>query len=343
MSEPSVNFVIFGEKWADLLAGEVKSISEVAARIILNEDVWSVLTYLQMRKRGLCASLSSEPLPDRINIVDGIRLEPERTSPEMFLVGCRGDGHYPGICQAVIQQNLITDEDEPSIYIPQWAQPGLIPRSPSRAQIRNIGFLGHHAINLAKCFREAAFVQDLRALGCELLIKGKSDTRVSWNDYSDLDLVLAVRDIPETHLRLKPVNKLTNAWMAGVPAMIGVEPAVELIRMSPLDCIAIRQPADVFQALQTLHECGGLYENMVKHGRRRAAEYADEAIAGRWFHALECIRDEFRRWKRMPREHRIADHNRRLELSAFHLTRHVEGVHRDYARQGYGPNWWATA
>lgn len=347
MTRPSLNFVVFGNKWADVLRGQCIPIEEIASRITSNEDIWSVLTYLQLSARGLVASISNMPVRDRINIVDGIRIDesvleghPEIVSPEVFLVGCRGDGHYPGACQMVIRQNLLVSRDEAAIYIPQWAQPGLIPRNQSRSAIRTVGFLGDPGINLAKCFREPCFEHELYRRGYRLLIRGKSAQQVRWHDYSDVDVILAVRDIPAEHLKLKPVNKLTNAWLAGVPAMIGAEPAIQAIRQSPLDCLEVAEPGDVFHALGRLERCPALYRDMVDHGRRRGAEYADEAIATRWMQAIEAMQNTFRAWQALSAADRRADCLRRIELGHLHLKRHLEAVHAAYAQQGYGPRWW---
>jgi hypothetical protein len=46
-----------------------------------------------------------------------------------------------------------------------------------------------------------------------------------WHDYSTDDLVLAVRDLTEKDALVKPASKLVNAWIAGVPALLGPEPA----------------------------------------------------------------------------------------------------------------------
>lgn len=341
--DPAVHCVALSrEKWADVLAGHRPGMADVARRITSNEDIWIVLTYLRLRAMQVSVSIGAQPRRDAINLVDGIHVDPERVVPELFLVGCRGDGHYPAICQHVIHQNLVGRDDEPSIYIPQWSQPDLLPRAGTRLGVTNIGFLGHHEINLARRFRDAFFLQQLRARGCELVIKGKAASGVSWNDYSQLDVVLAVRDIPPGHLRNKPVNKLTNAWLAGVPAMIGPEPAIHAIRQSPLDYFEIEKPADVFEVLDRLKAQPTLYQEMVAHGKKRVTSYTDAAVAQRWLEVIEGLKLDFRRWNSMSADRKRADHRERVARSTEYFARHCELVHEAYLRLGYGERWWES-
>jgi hypothetical protein len=336
-----INFVVNSwAGWRSVLASADYRLENVASRIISNEDVWVVLTYLQLRRRGLCASISNAPAAERINILDGISFAARPAPANLFYVGCRGDGHYPGLCQVVIRQNGLESPGQPSFYIPQWTQPAIIPRASARTGIRTLGFLGHAEINLARPFKDPAFAARLRSLGCELIVRGKSEDRVSWHDYSDLDLILAVRDIPPSHLQLKPVNKLTNAWAAGVPALLGPEPAIEAIRRSRLDYIPVITPADVFGALATLRETAGLYQRMVAHGRSRAAEFDDDAVANRWFAVLDQVRERFRDWRSLNPVQRQLNQLRRIVSYRLSLRRHVHEVHYAYRRLGYGAKWW---
>jgi len=103
-----------------------------------------------------------------------------------------------------------------------------------------------------------------------------------WSDDSDVDIVLAHRTEAPTMLRQKPASKLTNAWLAGVPALLANEPAHACLRRSDLDYIAIDSPADVLAALRRLHTCPRLHEAMAENGRRRGADFAVDAVKAQW-------------------------------------------------------------
>lgn len=294
----NINFVILNQKkWHDLYQGERPDIASCAPRMTSNEDVWCALSYLQLTQRGLNATVSDRPLPGKINIVDGINFGSRFFSPHIFTIGCRTDGPYPGFCQIILQQNLIQTPGEPARYMPQWPQPGIIPRSANRTGIHSIGFFGDARKNLSPAFQTAEFIRALETLGLRLIIQGKQREGVKWNDYAELDLVIAVRDIPDSHLRLKPVNKLVNAWLAGVPALMGQEPALRAIQQNDLDYFPVNTPADALAAIKKLQSTPNLYPAMVAHGHKRALDFDDNAVAKKWFELFEHASHAFQAWQ----------------------------------------------
>jgi hypothetical protein len=338
-----INFVVTDErKWAGLLAGDMPNIAQIAPRIDSNEDVWCVLTYLQLAARGHAVSVSSRALPETINVVDGIRFDFNRASAELFCVGCRGDGPYPGLCQAVIHQNLVDIPGQASIYIPQWPQPGLIPRAQSRDRIERIGFMGHARVNLQTQFRDEDFQRQLRGMGCTLVIRDKCHGDSAWHDCADIDLVLAKRNIPAAHLRLKPANKLINAWMAGTPALLGREPAVEAICSDELDYIRIDQPTDVLNAIAMLRQHPMYYEAMVRHGLKRARSYSDDAISRRWGEVLLELREIYEAWSAETAEQRLLIHAQRVRSHLESAKSHDVEILQPYIAAGFGERWWET-
>jgi hypothetical protein len=338
-----INFVIFDwNRWAPILSQGAPPIHCLARHIVSNEDIWSVQTYLQLAARGLRATISSAPQRGKINIVDGITFRPPSFAPDVFCVGCRGDGHYPGICQVAIHQNPLEFPHQPSIYIPQWPQPGIIPRDPARRGVKTLGFLGHADINLAPEYKDSSFADALRKRGCSLLVRRKSATQVDWNDYAEIDLVLAVRRIPQAHLLLKPFTKLVNAWMARVPALIGPEPAVAAIGRSGVDYLLIDSTNDVFRALDTFADRPDLYQELVDRGVRRAELFSESAIANRWMSVLAEIGDRYELWARMNERARMQDFWDRVKRHQLSIQTHVESVYKGYTDLGYPSRWWET-
>jgi hypothetical protein len=228
-----------------------------------------------------------------------------------------------------------------SLYVPQWSQPGLVPRNAKRKGVRTIGFFGHAAINLAPCFHEERFAGELHALGLQLVIKDRAE-RVCWHDYSEIDIAISIRNIPYGHLVLKPANKLTNAWLANVPALIGREPAIEALRRSPLDYLEAHKPEQVFAMLSLLQARPALYESMAEQGRRRAESYTDTAIAQRWRHALRTLKAQFLQWQRRTAKEWERTHQQRLKKHSWALQLHERTVHAPYRNMGYDKRWWES-
>src|SRR5436309_1927650 len=84
----------------------------------------------------------------------------------------------------------------------------------------------------------------------------------------DAVLVLAVR--PEGRSTNKPASKLVNAWLAGVPALLGPEIAYRELRRSELDYCEVSSLAEAQAAVDRLLGDPGLYNAMVENGRARA-------------------------------------------------------------------------
>ena len=153
-------------------------------------------------------------------------------------------------------------------------------------RIKNLVFKGR-SWNLYHEFRSAEFRASLASLGVRLTIDDETDVELpNWYDYRTADLVLAVRDLTEQDARTKPASKLVNAWLAGVPAILGPEPAFQELRESELDYLEVRSPSEMLDAIQRLKSQPGLYEQMIANGLQRAEEYSTDRMVQRWVEVL---------------------------------------------------------
>jgi hypothetical protein len=298
-----VTFVVrYPERWNELFESSEPSILDpdsLHTRIQTNEDCWIILTYLYLKRRNLNVSISDKFTPGEICIVSSLDFGIRDLTFDSFVVGCRGDGFKPALCDCTIVQNKANLNSATDILIPLWPQPGLIPRLTERGNtIENLVFKGGD-VNLYKTFRSAEFQQELEKLGVTLRINGRPDNGpVRWNDYSTDDLVLAVRDLTEKDALVKPASKLVNAWAAGVPALLGPEPAFRDLRRSKLDYIEVKTPQAVLEAIQKLNARPELYQQMVTNGLQRAKEFSVETIIEQWQQALAGpIAKQYKQWR----------------------------------------------
>lgn len=308
----SVNFVVrYPERWPELFESAESSIPEpssLCTRIQTNEDCWIVLTYLYLKRRNLNVSISDCFIPGEICIVSSLDFGIRDLTFTSFVVGCRGDGFKPALCDFAIVQNQANLESVTDILIPLWAQPGLIPRLKERGNtIENIVFKGSE-VNLYETFRSAEFQRELGKLGVKLVINGRPENGpVAWHNYSTDDLVLAVRDLTEKDALVKPASKLVNAWTAGVPALLGPEPAFRDLRQSEQDYIEVKTPEAVLEAIQQLKAQPEMYQQMVVNGLQRAQEFTVENITEQWCQALAGpIAETYKRWKQRTQIMRAA-------------------------------------
>ena len=132
-----------------------------------------------------------------------------------------------------------------------------------------------------------------------------------WPDYSTVDAVVALRPPDGRSYPGKPATKLYNAWLAGVPAVLGTESAYRAERRSELDYLEAASGAEALAALRELATDPHRFAAMVDNGRSRATAVAPAAVAARWrdllFETLPArLHDPgFRRYRRLPRRARL--------------------------------------
>ena len=174
-----------------------------------------------------------------------------------------------------------------------WPQPGIKPRRPERGdEVRRIGYFGRLAM-APSFFADLAFGQALDGLGLEFV-----PSEHDWQDYSEVDVVIAFRTAPPSLLRHKPVAKLSNAWLAGVPAIVGPEPAYLQLRRDENDMCVANDAAGVIAELTRLVREPGHYAAMRTRAVERASEFDVPALRDRWLRFFrERVAPAFAQWK----------------------------------------------
>lgn len=288
------------ERWHDVLAGHVPAILDLRQRIVNTEDVWIVLTYLHYRHRGWQVSIDTVPVADKINVIDGALTRHRDFRSRFFYVTCRCDGPFPAMGHAVLHQNVLGSGRRNEIQVFQWPQPGLIKRDSSRGNdVRTLAFFGHTRKNLSARFRSEEFLSELAQRGIEFQIKGKAETNVEWHDYANVDVVMAVRDdiVGDAVMRLKPVNKVTNAWLAGALCITGREPAVSAAFPSCEATLFASSVAEALSVIDRLRDNPDLFAKLSNQGSRLAEAYAEDAIMANWVAMEQEITPVFEKWQ----------------------------------------------
>jgi hypothetical protein len=257
------------------------------------ERMWVLQTYLRLVRAGHLAELSDAPEGEGLIVLHAKHrrdlLRARSSTRGAVVVAIRADNREAPIADFEVVQNGRFADGRRRFFVPLWPQPGLVPRDPARGtRIERAAFKGFDQ-SLHPDLRSPAWTDYLAGVGIEWVhdsveFAGVATDRrgVAWADYRDIDLVVAVR--PE-HSRLytwKPATKLYNAWLAGVPAILGPEYAYREQRRSELDYIEVRSLGEAKAAVERLLRDPGLYETMVENGRRRAVEFTAEAILPRW-------------------------------------------------------------
>jgi len=258
------------------------------ARLLLGEDFWIVLTYCRLRDAGLPVALDNRVADDGIVVFyagdkRAVRAQ-LRNGQRALLAAVRSDRHPVGFADCEIVQNASSADGRRALHVPHWPQPGLVPRDPSRgAAIRTVLFPGTPQ-NLDAGFAAAPWQAFLHAHAIELRCSYGAGAAPSHapNDYRDVDVLLAVRPAAMGLVRNKPAWKLFNAWLAGVPAILGAESGYRELRESPLDYLEAASPGAALQALQRLIDDPTRYTAMVANGIARGAAFNNAATLARW-------------------------------------------------------------
>ena len=268
--------------WRDLDAWTESDIDRQAARFRSGIDVWIVQTYLHVRDAlaadGWNVSLVENFEPGTIAVAHWDELHRVRwRAPLSYLIGVRADRPPLLVADRVVRQNTLAADDARQIGIPLWPQPGIRPRNPDRGdRVLRAGYFGRLAM-APSFFSDPAFLRALAALGIEFV-----PSEHDWQDYREVDVVIAFRTATPLLLRHKPVTKLSNAWLAGVPAIVGPEPAYLDLRRNEYDMWVAHDGAAVLAALTRLVEDPAYYAAMRARAAERANEFDVPAIRDRW-------------------------------------------------------------
>jgi hypothetical protein len=252
---------------------------------------WVVQTYLQLKLRGLDVHLVDRYRPDCICVVSREELMQRSLWAGLpfrsYLVVCQQDRPRPEICAHRIVQNPLNILGPTDHLMQYWVQPELRSRNLERGtQVSTLAFKGRWYY-LPEAFKNSEFVSQLTALGFTFSTLPDYEISLSdWSEFSETDVVLAIRYSSREYLESKPASKLINAWFAGCPALLGPEPAYQALQKSYLDYIEVHNPEDVIAALQNLRDNPGLYQAMVENGWKRSQEFTPDQLSLNWRNLL---------------------------------------------------------
>lgn len=289
------------ELWTDAESLDAAALDAAQERFRNGVDVWVVQTYLRIHRllaeRGVQARLARGLAPGAICIAHRDDLNRYRDSAvAAYVVGIRADRPPLEVASKEIVQNDLLPDTQYRHYLPLWSQPGLVARDRSRgSRIRTLAYFGRDG-SAPPWYADPSFRAALARRGLHF------EVRVDrWNDYRDVDVLLAHRIEAPTMLAAKPASKLINAWCAGTPALLGPEPAFRRLRASEADFIETQTGEEVLAAVDALMADPARYEAMVTNGARRAAEFSFERIGARWVDFLvDEVVPAHREWLSRP-------------------------------------------
>ena len=261
---------------------------------------WIYQTWLEIRNTGEVELVTQIPKEGVIVTLSGLLHSNFRAGPEQFVVAVVADFlPHPG-AQVQILQNPVHARRLPgTIFVPHWPQQCLLPRDPARGtKIETAAFFGD-PVNLDPGLADEKFRADLfRKTGVRLEIR----YRPQWHDFSDVDVVIAIRDFSRAKHLAKPATKLYNAWLAGVPMIGGSDSAFSAEGTSGVDHLTARSPDELLQQILRLKENPAAWQNIVDAGKKCSATRSRETTRNFW---VDLCRSELPRrlaaWEKLSR------------------------------------------
>lgn len=312
MSKPAIYFYIprdkFSEDWPKSLADNWVAFGGGA-------NVWSYFTPVALREHGYPVHITTE-MPDEGIVLSHSQYLPQKriTNDRTLLICIRADYGRNHVAQMHVVQNAAQERYQgkdffeylllpgPSYFIPYWPQPGLVPRDPARGdRFENLVYMGARQ-NLAAEFKSDEWRQEMEAAGINFVM---TMDRACWHDYSAVDAILAVRSLSKSRYLRKPPSKLVNAWLAGVPAVLGPDSAFRALRQSEFDYLEVTSLQAARDSILRLRDDVSLRTRMREVGMQRGSEYSVAAIAGRWERFFEEFAiPYYLKWRNRPWFHK---------------------------------------
>jgi hypothetical protein len=256
---------------------------------------WTVQTFLYLKACGFPCCLTTS-LPDEGIIIAHSDMLPLYLKPsaKQFIVEIKPDRFLSCIFANFV---IVQSRHDPiltgvkrllisSAVVNYWPQPGLIPRDPKRGdRFESICFFGYPESFLTNA-------NDLASQIEKLGLKWQMVPIEKWHDYSEVDAVVAVRQLDhpirvDLSPNRKPASKLCNAWLAGVPAILSPDIAFQDIRKSSLDYLEARNIPEILDSLRQLMRDPLLRRSMIENGRIRAKEFRVEKLVERWIEIIQ--------------------------------------------------------
>lgn len=299
---PSIYFFIPRKSWPSSLPESADRYwqwqNETQGRYRLGRYNWTLQTYLHLKSVGFPCQLT-DSIPNAGIVVAHRDFLPLHFKPSahVLLVCIQADRpRHPYAQLHVVQnpQDAVQNSkglfarlgSNNSYYISNWPQAELMPRQIERGdRFENIGYFGVLE-NLASQLQDPTWQKQLEELGLKWHIVPPE----RWNDYREMDAIVAVRSFEYQGSYLwKPASKLINAWLAGVPAILGRESAFRNQRISDLDYIEVESVGEIISALKTLRDDSELRRAMVANGHQRSVDVQPQKITAHWVAFLEQV------------------------------------------------------
>lgn len=279
---------------------------------------WTLQTYLRLKKNGFpCHLVSTVPLSgiliahrESLSAIDGFFKEKVYPTKNLYVVDISADLDFYSYANFHIVQNPYqTTLQTDSFFMPHWPQPALIKRDALRGdRFENIAYCGNQknlhpelrSKDWKMALEENNFKWSSKYQHFDHLNPDTYFTNSDWNDFSDVDCLIAVRNFQKTkknRFNHKPASKLYNAWLAGVPAILGKESAYHYLKTNEFDYLEADSTHEVLKQLLMLKTNLSLRKRIIANGLVRAREIEAGVTLKKWVDLIHnVLMPRYERW-----------------------------------------------
>lgn len=261
-----VNSISYGEQfsyWKDLT--------------LTTEAAWLGRSFLILREFGWSVSCSATFEQGAINAISADRIDARIVPLPVFTVVFQSDLRWFAHGDAFIVQNPTQHSARRRrFYIPHWPPPVVIPRDRSRTNVTRVGLMG---IPWIRALSTSSFRCIFAHLGLDVIDLWKERR---WHNYSDIDVLIAIRSFDRRTHDTKPPWKLFTAWLARCPLVAGNDSAFSYEGDPNRDYIRVTTIEEMCSAITRLRDDSEYYRQIVEAGCEKSKDISIVRIESRW-------------------------------------------------------------
>lgn len=181
------------------------------------------------------------------------------------------------------------------IFMPHWNQDCIIPRNKDRESVfENLCFFGWPQ-NLSNELFNKEFEKKLLDEGIQIKIMDSKN----WNNYSEADCVIAIRDFKGKSHYNKPFTKIINSYKAGVPVISGYESsALYLKEELGINLPIVNDINDFLDVVVDVKNNYSTYLNSIPRDNVKLKQFQDEEILVKWHQFLKTLQKQYIVWSK---------------------------------------------
>jgi len=242
---------------------------------------WCLTAYILLRQRGRPVTCGPQFQSGCINVAHVSSIEPFSFARNHFIVAVRADYTPRPLANLHLVQNK-SQAGANSYWLPHWPQPGLIPRSPDRVGVKVVAYAGQ---NYYLAGGTSEWQRELSKHGLEFRMMPPD----RWNDFSGVDVLVAIRSFDGYAYNRKPPTKLINAWHARVPLVAGNDSAYRQLGTPGKNYLVCNTLTEAVSRIVQLAREPAEYAYLVANGSDLAREYSRDKIAETWEGFLDSV------------------------------------------------------